>query len=124
MAWMFVVNGASLRVEEVHAYEFRDALESKDAFKEIEKKAQEIDKEFIVKVAPDPDISTVCVLIGKEILEGRHVSQGQTTLCPLWNTDDIRKKAAPLVDEMTEVLMSVGAGIVDEGWGIVVNVFD
>lgn len=113
-----------MRSEEVHAHEFRDALESMDAFKEIKKKAQEIDKSLIVEAAQDPDISTVCVLIGKEILEGRHVSHGQTTVCPLWNTDDIRKKAVPLVDKMTELLMTVGAGIVDEGWGVVVNIFD
>lgn len=125
MAWMFVVNGASLRVTELDdVYAFRDKLEAHETYREIQRKAFAIDSGFVVQVAPNPDDQMVDVFVGKEILPDRHMSQGKTTVCPLWNTDQIRKVAAPLADELTELMMKISGTSVEEGWGIVVNVFD
>lgn len=126
MAWMFVVNGANLLIEEVHACKVSEKIDSEPRIKDLESKLKKIDKDLILRVAPDVEISSVNVIIGKEILQGRHISQYQTSVCPLWNTDVVRKKLAPFVDETKKILGDIGipAENIQESWGVVVNVFD
>lgn len=122
MAWMFVVNGASLRVEAEDAYELSEKIESSEAFKAVAEKASS--KGLIAKVAVNSDEDLIDVFVGKELLESRNVYQGETTVTPVGETAEIEKDIDPLIEELTELLMELGCGVVEEGRGIVINVFD
>lgn len=122
MTHMFVVNGGSLRVSVDDPHAFGKELGALESFKDIQQRGLELG--LIVQVAPCSGSGLVDVFVGKEILPDRHLAQGETTVAPLWNTKQFRKMAAPLADDLTEVLMGLGCGVVEEAWGIVVNVFD
>lgn len=118
MAWIFVVNGGRLAIED--SVGLSDEIMQDAVVQSLKSKAEEHGLIFEETHNSEDDVTSF--FVGKEIHQSRHIYHGQTICCDLSSAPD--PVFSVILDELKAFLVSKNLTIVADEKGVVINQFD
>lgn len=124
MAWLIVVNGGSLSIDSSEPDSVISTLQENEIYLGLFDSVSAAGLYFNVSSSSQDGGDPCAVfIIGKEILPGRYICQGEIASRSLKMSDDDQKNIQRFLGQLEEILTDAGYSV-DRVNGIVLNHFD